>query len=243
MGNKQQRRPGIDQRPGARKTLLLEFIVADGKNLVQNQDIRHVHRRDGETQSGRHAGRKVFDGDVAEFLQLGKIQNAVHPLFHIGVRIAQHRAVEVDVFHGGKFRIEARAKLDERGNAAVSLHRALRRLQNAADQFEQRALAGAVEADDAQRIAALQLKGNILQGPERLDGNLVFEHADEIFLDVIHLFAAHVEHHRDLIDFYACAHDRYLIKCTGRNDPASCRKPRSPQTASARSWPRRSDSR
>ena len=84
-------------------------------------------------------------------------------------RHAEDRAVEEDVFAAGQFGVKAGADLEQAGDAAAQHDPPLGRLGDAAQDLEQRALAGAVAADDAQDLALLDLEADILERPEFLD--------------------------------------------------------------------------
>ena len=61
------------------------------------------------------------------------------------------------------------ADLEQARDAAAQHDAALRRLGDAAEDLEQRALAGTVAADDADDLAPLDLEAHILERPEFLD--------------------------------------------------------------------------
>ena len=65
--------------------------------------------------------------------------------------------------------MKAGADLEQACDTSPELHPPPGRLGDAAEDFEERALAGAVAADDAQYLPALDLEADILQGPELLD--------------------------------------------------------------------------
>ena len=82
-------------------------------------------------------------------------------------RIAPFR---IDVLAAGQFGVKAGADLEQAGDAAADQRRGPRvgsvmRLED----LQQRALAGAVAADDAEHLAALDLEADILERPELLD--------------------------------------------------------------------------
>src|SRR2546428_12090888 len=62
--------------------------------------------------------------------------------------------------------MEARADLEERGDAAAGLERPRGGLRGARDELEQRRLARAVRADDAERVTLADLEAHVV---ERLD--------------------------------------------------------------------------
>ena len=86
-----------------------------------------------------------------------------------GPRPEQRRG-EIDVGEPGVLRMEARAQLEQRADAAVDLHRAARRRDHARDDLQQRRLARAVLADDAERLAALQREAHVVERAEDVRG-------------------------------------------------------------------------
>src|SRR4051812_27633592 len=59
--------------------------------------------------------------------------------------------------------MEAGAELEQRRDAAMHLDRATRRARRAGHQLEQRRLARPVRANDAERLALLDLEGDVLE--------------------------------------------------------------------------------
>src|SRR5262245_32956100 len=69
--------------------------------------------------------------------------------------------------------MEARAHLDERGQAPVDLDAAGGGGRDARQELEERALAGAVAADDAHHLAPGDLEAHVAQRPERARADAV----------------------------------------------------------------------
>ena len=65
--------------------------------------------------------------------------------------------------------MKAGTDLEQARDASAQRHAPFRRLGDAAQDLEKRALAGAVAADDAEDFAPLDLEAHILQRPEFLD--------------------------------------------------------------------------
>ena len=59
------------------QALLLEFRVADGEHLVDQQDLGFEVGRDGERQAHVHAARVALDGRVEETLDTGELDDLV----------------------------------------------------------------------------------------------------------------------------------------------------------------------
>ncbi len=83
-------------------------------------------------------------------------------------RQAQHRAVDVDVLASGQNRVEAGSERDQRADAAANFDAALVRLDEPVQHLQQRGLAGAVAADEAEAFAAPELEGDAVDRPELL---------------------------------------------------------------------------
>src|SRR3954470_16563561 len=65
--------------------------------------------------------------------------------------------------------MEPRSQLEQRRHLAVDADRARVGPQDLGHALEQRALAGAVFADETERLALGNLEGNVAQGPELLE--------------------------------------------------------------------------
>ena len=86
-------------------------------------------------------------------LDLGEVDDLVELPVDLRLAHAEDRAVQVDVLPAGQLGVEARADLEQRADAPVDLGAAVRRLGDPREHLEQRALAGAVAADDAEHLA------------------------------------------------------------------------------------------
>ena len=106
---------------------------------------------------------------VEKFLDLGEGDDLVEFSRDLRSAHAEDRAVEKDVLATGQFRVKAGADLEQAADAAAQPHPALGRLGDAAEDLEQRALAGAVAADDADDLALLDFEAHVLQRPKLLD--------------------------------------------------------------------------
>ncbi len=121
---------------------------------------------DSEGQAGVHAAAVLLDRRVEEALDLAEGDDLVELGPHLGPRHAEDRAVEVDVLPAGKLGVEAGADFQQAADAAVEFDVAGRGLGDAGKDLEQRALARAVSADDADDFALFDLEADVLQGPE-----------------------------------------------------------------------------
>ena len=79
---------------------------------------------------------------------------------------AQDGSVEVNVVAPAELGIETRAEFEQRRHAPVHRNASGSGLQNAGDDLQQRTLAGAVLAHDAERFAALDFKRDVAERPK-----------------------------------------------------------------------------
>ena len=83
-------------------------------------------------------------------------------------REAEQRRREIDVGEARILRMEARAELEQRADAPAALDDAARRRDHAGDDLQQGRLAGAVLADDAERLAGGEVERDLVQRLEHL---------------------------------------------------------------------------
>ncbi len=119
---------------------------------------------DREGEPHLHAAGVVLQLLVGEVLQLGEGDDAVDAPVQLGAGQAQYGAVEVDIFSCRQLRVEAHAEFEERRHGAVDVHRAAVRRVDARQHLEQRRLARAVVADDAEELALGDVEGDVVEG-------------------------------------------------------------------------------
>ena len=99
--------------------LALEALVADGEDLVDEQDLGIDVDGDGEAEAHEHAARVVLDLLVDEGLELGERHDRVEVAVGLLLGQAEDRGVQVDVLAAGQLRVETGAELEQRGDAAA----------------------------------------------------------------------------------------------------------------------------
>src|SRR5262245_28161930 len=151
-----------------RHALPLERLVADREHLVQEQDVRVDVHGDREAEPHVHPGRVRPHGQVDEALELRERDDLVHPLAHVLALETVDRAAEEDVLAAGEIGVEAGAELEQRADRAAHVERASSRREDARDQAQERRLARAVAADEADRRAGLDLERHVVQRPDLL---------------------------------------------------------------------------
>src|SRR5262249_15528937 len=95
--------------------------------------------------------------------------DAVKALVDLAPGETQHDSVDDDVLAPGDLGMEPRAELDQRRYPPTHRHRPAGGLEDPGDDLEQRRLARAVAADDAERFAAVDRERDVLQ---RFDAGL-----------------------------------------------------------------------
>ena len=133
------------------EALALERGVADGEDLVEQEHVGIEVRRDGEPEAHEHPRRVGAHGDVDEVLELRERDDLVEALADVRALQPEDRAVEEDVLASGEVGMEAGAELEQRADPAADVDAALGRLDDPGDDAQQRALARAVAADEAER--------------------------------------------------------------------------------------------
>ena len=157
----EQQRPALLEFAQEAHALLHEARVADGERLVDHEDFRVDVRHDGEREPHDHAGRVGLDRLLDEVADVGERADGVEPRFDLLLRQADDVAVEEDVLAPAELGAEARAQFEDGRDAAVRRHAAGGGLQRAADDLQQRRLAGAVAADDADGLAAPDVEADV----------------------------------------------------------------------------------
>ena len=137
------------------QALHLERLVADGEHFVDEQDVGVEVDGHGEAEADVHPGRVVLDRFVDELGELGELDDVVEDAVDLLAAHAVERGVDVDVLPAGEVGVEAGAELEERCQPAAHADLAGGRGENAGDALEQRRLARAVVAEDAERLALL----------------------------------------------------------------------------------------
>ena len=154
------------EREDAAEALALERLVADGEDLVEQQDVRVEERGDGEAEPHRHPGGVRAHRPVDRVLQLCERHDLVEPRLDIGAAEALDRAVQEHVLAAGEVEVEAGAELEERADAALGADAPRGRPDDPRDDAQQRRLARAVAADQAHGLAPSDLGGDVAERPD-----------------------------------------------------------------------------
>ena len=166
MGDEQDGGAARDQLLETAEALGLELGVPHGQSLVDDQHVRLDAGRDGKGQPHVHAGRVRLDGPVDELANVGEGFDVGKAPGDFLSADAQDGAIEIDVLTSGELGVEARAQLQQRGHATTDGDLASSGRERAAQDLQQRALAGAVAADDTDGLTPAHGEVQPLQRPE-----------------------------------------------------------------------------
>ena len=155
------------------KAFFLKLGIAYCQDFVDNQNLGFEMGGDGEGEADLHAAAVALDGGVEEFLNAREVDNLVELAVDLPLPHAEDCAVHVDVFAAGQLGMKAGADLQQAAHPAADHCPAMRRLGDAAEDFQQRALAGAVATDDADDFSLGDLERNVSQRPKRIGGNVI----------------------------------------------------------------------
>jgi len=121
MGDQNQRRAGGQHLGHLVMALALERDVADRQNLIHDQNVRADDGRNREAEPGLHAAGEVLDRYIDEFPELREIHDFLEVRLHELRRIAEHRAVQKDVFTGRQLKVKAGAQFNQRRHRAADI--------------------------------------------------------------------------------------------------------------------------
>jgi hypothetical protein len=150
----------------ALQTTLLKRDIANGQDLIGEQNVGlHVDRH-REREAQVHAARIMLQRIIEKVLDGRELNDVVHPVEHFATRNPVHRRVHQDILARTEVGVESRAELEQGHDPPASGDAAFGRSGHARDDLEERGLAGAVRADDAQDGAAGDLERDVPERPE-----------------------------------------------------------------------------
>ncbi len=144
---------------------LLEHRVADRQHLVHQQHVRLQVGRDGEAEAHLHARGVELHLPVDGAAEPGELHDVVEAAGHLAAAQAEQRAEQVDVLPAGQVRVDAGPDLDQRADPAAHVDHPAVRVHHPGQHLQQGGLAGAVGADQADRLARLDVHRDVPQRP------------------------------------------------------------------------------
>ena len=119
MGHDQDRLAVVLELADPLHALGLERLVADGDDLVDQQDVGIHVDRDGEAEADVHARGVVADRVVDEVFDTGEGNDVVELAVDLPGGEPEDRPVEVDVLAAREVGVEAGADLEQGADAAL----------------------------------------------------------------------------------------------------------------------------
>lgn len=154
---------GLDLVLAALLHLDVELRVARTDPFIEQEDVRLDHCRDGDGEPQAHAGRVGGERLLDVVAELGEIQHARNEFLDVLDREAHLQAADIDVLEPRGFGAEAERNVEQALCRAVHGQRALARRIDAGEQAQQRALPGAVAADDAETFARFEIERDVVE--------------------------------------------------------------------------------
>ncbi len=148
-----------------RDALALKSEIADGQDFIDDQHVWFEVGRHAEGQARVHTCRVPAHGRVDETVDFGEGDDLVKFAGDLGAPHAENGAIEINVFTACQLRMKAAPNFEKCADVTVHFGAAFGRFGDARQDLQQRALAGAVEADNAQQLALAQLERDIAQRP------------------------------------------------------------------------------
>src|ERR1700674_2835185 len=149
------------------EAFFLEVDVADGEDFINEKDFGFEMGGDGEGEAHVHAGGVVLDLRVDEFFEFGESDNFVELAFDLALAHAEDGTGEKRVLAAGQLRMEPGADFEKANDAAVDFRPAGGGARDTGEDFQERGLAGAVAADEADDFAFADFETDVLERPER----------------------------------------------------------------------------
>src|SRR5208283_5284925 len=148
------------------EALFLEVDVADGEDVIHQEDFRLEVGGNGKGQAHVHTAGIVLYGRVNEFFQLRESHDFIEFARDFALAHSQNCTAQISVLPPGEFRMKAGADFEQAADTPVNFRPAGGGLRDARENLEQGGLAGAIPPDEAENFALANLQGNILEGPE-----------------------------------------------------------------------------
>ena len=165
VGDEDQRGALVEHGTHALQAALLEAGVAHGQDLVDEKDVGLQERGHGEAEPHLHAARVELELPVDGVVELRERDDLIEALADLATAQSQQGPVELDVLAAGQVGMDAGPHLDQRADPPYHLHASGVRVHDPGQDLEQSRLAGAVGADEADRLPRRSDQVDIAEGP------------------------------------------------------------------------------
>jgi hypothetical protein len=146
--------------------LALEGKVPDREHLIDEQKVGLEVGGERVGKPRLHSRAVRLDGCVDEALDLREVDDRVEQAPALAAAEAVQGGADRDILPPGQQRVEAGAEFDDRLGATGDPDLAPVRLEQTVEDLEESALAGAVAADDGERLAAADFERDVVDRPE-----------------------------------------------------------------------------
>jgi len=171
MRDQQQGGALLAEFTDAVEALVLEVGIPHRQRFIDNQHIRAVRGSHAEGQPHLHAAGVHPHRLVDVVADLGKGFDLGHEAADVLDTVTEQLPGHEGILPTGKIGVEAHTQFEQGGDPAGDVDVAGGGLGGAGDHLEQRALAGTIDADDADRLTGFDSEVDILQHPgERMAG-------------------------------------------------------------------------
>ena len=147
----------------------LKLFVADGDDLVDQQDLRVDVDRHRKAESDVHAARVDLHRFVDEVANAAEVDDLVHRRVHVFAAQPEHGAIEVDVLSAGEIRVESRPEFEQGRETAFGCDGSLGGAVDVGHQSQQGRFAAAVVADQAEERVGFDVQVDVSEYPEVVD--------------------------------------------------------------------------
>src|SRR5690606_591901 len=143
-----------------------EILVTHREHFVDQNDVGVDVDGDGKTEASLHPGGVEYHRRVNEILKLRKLHDLGDNLFDLLLTQSEPATVEAAIVGSGQITAQSRPELDEGGDLSIDLHFPFVGIDDAAQDFDQRAFSRAVIAHDGKGFTLLDGEGDVFQGGE-----------------------------------------------------------------------------
>ena len=140
------------------EAFFLEGGVADGENLVHDEDFGFEVGGDGKGETHLHPRGVVFELGIEEALDFGESNDFIELAVYFGFAHTENSAAHVNIFAAGELGVKAGADFEQGSYAAEYSRAAFGRFRDARENFEKRALSRAILADNADDLSVIHIE-------------------------------------------------------------------------------------
>src|SRR6476620_2452796 len=166
MSDKQDGVPAIYELFEALEAFRPKLDIADGENLVENQNFRLKECGDREGETDVHAARIALNRGVDKFIDFSKVDDLIEPALNFGTTHSENGSVEKDVVAACQLRMEPRADFEQTADASLEPHFSIGWCRDSRDDLQKGGLSCSIDSDHSHGTSRLNLEGDVLERPK-----------------------------------------------------------------------------